>query len=227
MSYAVLMVHVGAGRIDARRIRLAVDLADRFHARLIGIAGRLYLPPFLAEAPAVGAERNDGERKEMMDVLADMGKKFHAAAKHIEHVEWRGISDDANSIVAREARRIVVAWKDSREARRAVRDALPFLKRAKEATIVTACEHGTETQAIKHIEDVENYLARHKVIVGEKAFLHTEQSIATELLRFAKEEKADLIVAGGYGHSRLGEWALGGVTRELLSKSALCCLFSH
>src|SRR6516165_7896863 len=260
MSYAVLMVHVGAGRIDARRIRLAVDLADRFHARLIGIAGRSYLPPFLAEAPAVGAERNDGERKEMMDVLADMGKKFHAAAKHVEHVEWRGIPADANSIVAREARAadlVIIGRKqdprdlyysldpattilragrpvlfvpdeiDSLEARRAVRDALPFLKRAKEATIVTVCEHGTETQAIKHIEDVENYLARHKVIVGEKAFLHTEQSIATELLRFAKEERADLIVAGGYGHSRLGEWALGGVTRELLSKSALCCLFSH
>ena len=273
MSYAALMVHVGAGRIDGRRIRLAVDLANRFHARLIGIAGRTYLPPFLAEDPAPDAERNDGERREMMDVLADMGKKFHAAAQHIEHVEWRGIPDDANSIVAREARaadlviigrkqdprdlyysldpaitilragrpvlfvpdeidslearRIVVAWKDSREARRAVRDALPFLNRAKEATIVTVCEHGTETQAIKHIEDVENYLARHKVIVGEKAFLHTEQSIATELLRFAKEEKADLIVAGGYGHSRLGEWALGGVTRELLWESPLCCLLSH
>ena len=273
MSYAVLMVHVGAGRIDARRIRLAVDLADRFHARLIGIAGRSYLPPFLAEAPAVGPERNDGEQKEMMDVLAGMGKKFHAAAKHVGHVEWRGIPDDANSIVAREARaadlviigrkqdprdlyysldpaitilragrpllfvpdeidslearRIVVAWKDTREARRAVRDALPFLKGAEEATIVTVCEHGTESQAKKHIDDVENYLARHKVIVGAKAFLHTEQSIATELLRFAKDERADLIVAGGYGHSRLGEWALGGVTRELLSESPLCCLFSH
>jgi len=273
MSYAALMVHVGAGRIDGRRIRLAVDLANRFHARLIGIAGRTYLPPFLAEDPAPDAERNDGERREMMDVLADMGKKFHAAAQHIEHVEWRGIPDDANSIVAREARaadlviigrkqdprdlyysldpaitilragrpvlfvpdeidslearRIVVAWKDTREARRAVRDALPFLKGAKEVTIVTVCEHGTETQAMKHIEDVETYLARHELIVGEKAFLHTEQSTATELLRFVKEERADLIVAGGYGHSRLGEWALGGVTRELLSKSALCCLFSH
>jgi nucleotide-binding universal stress UspA family protein len=273
MSYAALMVHVGAGRIDGRRIRLAVDLADRFHALLIGIAGRSYLPPFLAEDPAVDAERNDGERKEMVDLLADMRKKFHASAKHVNRVEWRGIPDDANSLVPREARaadlliigrkqdardlyysldpgitilragrpvllvpdgidslagrRIVVAWKDAREARRAVRDALPFLKEAKEVMIVTVCEHGTETQAKKRIDDVENYLLRHKVIVRAKAFLHTKQSIATELLRFAEDERADLIVAGGYGHSRLGEWALGGVTRELLSESPFCCLFSH
>jgi nucleotide-binding universal stress UspA family protein len=273
MSYAALMVHVGAGGVDGRRIRLAVDLADRFHALLIGIAGRSYLPPFLAEDPAVDAERNDGERKEMLDLLADMGKKFHSSVKHVKHVEWRGIPDDANSLIPREARaadlviigrkqdardlyysldpgitilragrpvllvpdeidslearHIVVAWKDTREARRAVRDALPFLKKAKEVMIVTVCEHGTETQAKMHIDDVENYLLRHKVIVAAKAFLHTKQSIATELLRFAKDERADLIVTGGYGHSRLGEWALGGVTRELLSESPFCCLFSH
>jgi len=273
MSYAALMVHVGGGRIDARRIRLAVDLAARFHALLIGIAGRSYLPPFLAEDRAADAKRNDGERKEMMDVLADMGKTFRASTNQMRNVEWRGIPDDANSIVAREARaadlviigrkqdphdlyysldpgitilragrpvlfvpdeidslearRVVVAWKDTREARRAVRDALPFLQGAREAIIVTVCEHGTESQARTHIDDVEDYLARHKVIVGEKAFLHTEQSIATELLRFAKDERADLIVAGGYGHSRLDEWVLGGVTRELLSESTLCCLFAH
>ena len=272
MSYAALMVHVGAGRIDGRRVRLAVDLAERFRALLIGIAGRSYLPPFLAEHPAVDAEANNGEQ-EMMDLLAEMGKKFRTSTKQVKNVEWRGIPDDANSLVPREARaadlviigrkqdardlyysldpgitilragrpvllvpdeidslearRIVVAWKDTREARRAVRDTLPFLNRAKEVMIVTVCEHGSEAQAKKNIDDVESYLLRHKVIVGAKVFLHTTQSIATELLRVAKDERADLIVAGGYGHSRLGEWALGGVTRELLSESPLCCLFSH
>jgi hypothetical protein len=104
MSYAALMVHVGAGQIDARRIRLAVDLTDRFHALLIGIAGRSYLPPFLAEDRAADVERDDGEWKETMDALADMGKKFRASTKQMRNVEWRGIPDDANSIVAREAR---------------------------------------------------------------------------------------------------------------------------
>ena len=100
MSYAALMVHVGAGRIDGRRVRLAVDLAERFRALLIGIAGRSYLPPFLA----VDAEANNGERKEMMDLLAEMGKKFRTSTKQVKNVEWRGIPDDANSLVPREAR---------------------------------------------------------------------------------------------------------------------------
>jgi nucleotide-binding universal stress UspA family protein len=59
------------------------------------------------------------------------------------------------------------------------------------------------------------------------AYLHTERSVCGEILRFAKDEKADLIVAGGYGRSRLGEWMFGGVTRDLVADSPLCCLFSH
>jgi nucleotide-binding universal stress UspA family protein len=63
--------------------------------------------------------------------------------------------------------------------------------------------------------------------VGAKVFLRAEHSVAGELLRSAKDENSDLIVAGGYGHSRLGEWVFGGVTRDLLVKSQVCCLFSH
>jgi len=125
------------------------------------------------------------------------------------------------------ARRVVVAWKDTRESRRAVQDALPFLRNAEDVMIVEVCEHGTEMQSQKCIEDVAGYLVRHKVVVGAKAFLHTQQPVARELLRFAKDEKADLIVAGGYGHIRLSEWIFGGATRDLLAESPICCLFSH
>ena len=52
-------------------------------------------------------------------------------------------------------------------------------------------------------------------------------AVAAELLHVVAEEKADLIVAGGYGHSRLGEWIFGGVTRELLTASPVCCMLSH
>jgi hypothetical protein len=55
--------------------------------------------------------------------------------------------------------------------------------------VATVCEHGTETQAMKHIGDVENYLARHKVIVGEKAFLHTEQSILPNFCGLPKRKE--------------------------------------
>ena len=125
------------------------------------------------------------------------------------------------------ARRIMLAWKDTRESRRAVSDALPFLKEATEVLIAEVCEPGSETKSLRSVEDVAVHLRRHGVSVGAKAFLRSERSVADELLRFAKDGNADLIVAGAYGHSRLGEWMFGGVTQELLAKSQLCCLFSH
>jgi Universal stress protein family len=57
--------------------------------------------------------------------------------------------------------------------------------------------------------------------------LHQEGSGAAQLIRLAQDEGADLIVAGAYGHSRLGEWMFGGMTRDLLAKSPTCCLMSH
>ena len=126
-----------------------------------------------------------------------------------------------------EASRVVVAWKEAREARRVVRDALPFLQEAKAVMIVEVCEPGTDARAQQQIDDVATYLQRHKVDVEAKAYLHTERTVAQELLRFAGDARADLVVAGGYGHSRLGELILGGVTRSLLADSAVCCMFSH
>ena len=89
------------------------------------------------------------------------------------------------------------------------------------------CEPGTET------EDPEERRGRCRLSAppwgqrGAKAFLCSKRSVADALLGFAKDGNADLIVAGAYGHSRLGEWMFGGVTQELLAKSQLCCLFSH
>jgi nucleotide-binding universal stress UspA family protein len=134
------------------------------------------------------------------------------------------VPDDVDTLPAR---RVVVAWKDGRESRRAVQDALPFLCDASEVMIVEVCEYGRELQGQKSAEDVAGYLRRHKVTMGAMAYLHTDRSVAGEILRFAKEEGADLIVAGGYGRSRLGEWMFGGVTRDLLTGSPMCCLFSH
>jgi nucleotide-binding universal stress UspA family protein len=271
MSYAALMVHFDATPQSAGRLRLAVDLSARFKAPLIGIAGRSYLPPFLADDGAL--DKGDAEQQEMAEILADIGTTFRARAVRIKNVEWRGALDDTNRLVAREARaadlvilgrradqgdlyyafdpgvtilragrpvllvpddvdalearRVVVAWKDSRESRRAVQDALPLLRDASEVMIVEVCEYGMELQGQKSVEDVAGYLRRHKVTVGAMAYLHTEQSVAGEILRFAKDEGADLIVAGGYGRSRLGEWMFGGVTRDLLADSPMCCLFSH
>jgi nucleotide-binding universal stress UspA family protein len=77
-------------------------------------------------------------------------------------------------------------------------------------------ERGPDSDAQKRLDDVGNHLRGHGVAVTAEAFLRPRGTIADELFRFAQDQKADLLVAGAYGHSRLGEWVFGGVTRELL-----------
>jgi nucleotide-binding universal stress UspA family protein len=125
------------------------------------------------------------------------------------------------------ADRVVIGWKDTREARRAVRDSLPLMREASSVAIVEIVESGDEKQAQAHIEDVAAFLARHRVSVTAKTTACVAGSPHAELIRVAQEMNADLIVAGGYGHSRLGEWIFGGVTQGLLASSPVCCLLSH
>jgi nucleotide-binding universal stress UspA family protein len=124
-------------------------------------------------------------------------------------------------------RRVVVAWKDTRECRRAVRDALPLLQEAKEVLIVEFGDNEAEAQVKTSLADVNAYLVRHRVIASEEVWRRSRGPVATELLDLVRQERADLIVAGGYGHTRLGEWIFGGVTHELLARSPVCCLLSH
>ena len=132
-----------------------------------------------------------------------------------------------DTVAPLQLRRVVVAWKDTRECRRAVRDALPFLQQAKEILLVGIGEGEPESSAKRILSDVASYLLRHQVAAAHEIWRQARGPIATDLLRLVQDEKADLIVAGGYGHSRLGEWIFGGVTHELLASSPVCCMLSH
>jgi len=121
----------------------------------------------------------------------------------------------------------VIGWNDRREARRVVQDALPFLQEAERVTIAEICARGEEDAAQQRMGDVAGYLARHRIDGGRRVILHRHGSSAAALIALAQEEGADLLVTGAYGHSRLGEWIFGGVTRDLLATSAICCLMSH
>jgi nucleotide-binding universal stress UspA family protein len=125
------------------------------------------------------------------------------------------------------AERVVIGWKDTREARRAVRDSLPLLRKATKVTIVEIAEPRDRDQSRLGINDVAQYLTRHQVKSVNPATSNAIGSVAGGLVRVAREQKADLIVAGGYGHNRLGEWLFGGVTEELFQASPMCCLLSH
>lgn len=121
--------------------------------------------------------------------------------------------------------RPLIAWKDTREARRAVRDAVPLLQQAKEVAIAVVHSSPSE-RTDAQIADLVRYLARHKVSVTQQ-IANVSNDEGTILLQLAEEHRVDLIVAGAYGRTRLGEWIFGGVTRDLLLSSRICCLFSN
>jgi nucleotide-binding universal stress UspA family protein len=131
-----------------------------------------------------------------------------------------------DGVDALRAEHIVIGWKDTREARRAVRDAVPLLQQAMRLTIVEACGPHEERAASTRLEDVARYLTHHRVEASVRV-LQEKTPAAEQLIEIARGEGADLLVSGAYGHSRLGEWIFGGMTRELLARSPICCLMSH
>jgi nucleotide-binding universal stress UspA family protein len=122
--------------------------------------------------------------------------------------------------------RVLVAWKDTREARRAIHDALPFLKLADEVSIVVAKTPGAE-DADAQIADVAKYLDRHDVRVAQQIATVASEDEEVLLLDLARQHRVNLIVAGAYGRTRLSEWIFGGVTRHLLLNSPVPCLLSN
>jgi nucleotide-binding universal stress UspA family protein len=123
-------------------------------------------------------------------------------------------------------RSVLVAWKDTREARRATEDALPILKLADRVTVVEVAAKDDLDDARERTEDVVAWLSGHGISVVGRAVPSIDDE-STEIKNIAKELDAGLLVAGAYGHSRLRESVLGGVTRDLLMHPARCSLISH
>lgn len=273
MSYEALMVHLDAETDSESRVQVALSLAHRFQAALIGVAGLALRPRFVAGGIAVYSEPAPDELQRMNARLSDLGRRFLGKGQHIQHIEWRCALESSFELVTREARaadliilgprrsagqphdlidpgavllrtgrpilvvpdavpplslhRVVVAWKDTRECRRAVYDAIPLLQHAREVLLLEVGEDDEKDDAKKVLADVTRYLVRHKVLVGGEIWRRARAPAAAEILKIVRDEQADLVVAGGYGHSRLGEWIFGGVTHELLAQSPVCCLLSH
>ena len=114
------------------------------------------------------------------------------------------------------ARNIAIAWKDTREARRALADSLPLLKVAETVTVVTAATE-VDQWVRESLTDVMAFLGAHGVEARPELVEAPDEHIA--LFEALDKCGADLIVSGAYGHSRLREWAFGGVTRSLLDET--------
>lgn len=122
--------------------------------------------------------------------------------------------------------RILIAWDGGREAARAVTDALPLLERAKTVTVLVINpakgNHGAEPGA-----DIALYLARHGITVQAGHIVVEGISVADTLLSRLADKNVDLLVMGAYGHSRLRELVLGGVTRQIFQQMTVPVLMSH
>jgi nucleotide-binding universal stress UspA family protein len=125
-------------------------------------------------------------------------------------------------------KRALIAWNGSREAARAVNDALPLLAGAEQVTVLSINPaRGIGGEGNLPAADMALHLARHGV-KAEASYTHSEDvSVGDIILSRAADLGADLIVMGGYGHSRAREFVLGGATRTLLHHMTVPVLLSH
>jgi nucleotide-binding universal stress UspA family protein len=131
--------------------------------------------------------------------------------------QWQGTSFGAN---------ILVGWNESKQASRAIANAMPLLQRADKVDVLTVEYQGNHSDNASKVSD---YLNRRNVansfhiVEADEDYDYVEKI----LLKTAKEHESDLLVVGGYGHSRIRELFLGGTTRYLTRHSEIPVLFSN
>jgi nucleotide-binding universal stress UspA family protein len=125
-------------------------------------------------------------------------------------------------------RRVVIAWDASREASRAVHDALPLLRLAEDVVVLVVDPKSLGARIGRQPgSGVAAHLAQHAVKVRVKRVESDRRGMGEFILAQADEEAADLLVMGGYGHSRLREMLVGGVTRHMLEHATVPVLLAH
>jgi nucleotide-binding universal stress UspA family protein len=273
MSFKNILVYQPLEDAKDSTLSIAIDLAQRSNAKLIGVAASAVNPTAYATG-AFASAIIDRLRPLTEKGLKESAGRFLAATKgKVDEVEWRQALAKPTDFVAQQARaadlvvtaatrrtyfdplteldpgllvlqagrpvllvppeaqalkatHIVIAWKDTREARRAVLDALPLLQGATDVTVAEIVEPSQRNVAAGAGEDVVAWLGRHDVCATAHSVISDYDSYgAFEGLLL--QNAADLIVAGAYGHNRFQEWIFGGVTHDLMMKSRHCCLFSN
>ncbi|MBZ0217644.1 MAG: universal stress protein [Fimbriimonadaceae bacterium] len=280
MTYRTILVHLGAPRHVAGTLGLAIELAKRNEAHLVGLhvtpVAQLY-GGFEAQIPA--------------DIIAMQDERFQEIAGEIEKTftkmtgkegisaEWRctkpkgkALSEEivdharrADLVIATQedpeeeslaelgvaeqlmlgagrpvlvvpytgsyssvGENIMIAWNASREAARATFDAMPFLKQAKRVEVLWANPAAANPDDMSIAgSEIAKSLSRHGIRVEAAHSINKQISIGDELLSRLADHSIDLLVMGGYGHSRFREYVLGGATRHILQHMTVPVLMSH
>jgi len=238
------MAEVGTGAIAGRSGMLEAVAAlrenalaapsrveERFSARLdaAGIAGEWRLVESVV-APTVALHARYADLVILGQVNPD-AKPPGTAAELVEHVLLAaGRPVLAIPYIAKPVplgRNVLVGWNGSREAARALNDAIPIIAGAQAVTVLAINpRHGIQGDGDVPAADIALHLARHG-LRAEADHMVTDIPEGAALLDYAADHGCDLIVIGGYGHSRLREFALGGVTRTLLQSMTVPILMSH
>lgn len=275
MNYKTVMVGLALDRPNDASLRVAGDLAERFGARIIGVAASDLRPPMYFAEGAAAQKLLDDEAAAVERRLSELEAEFRAAVeKRAAKVEWRSAralpvpyilqqaraadllvvgartevlvdpcsAPDPSDLLMQlgrplivvppaaewlDLRSVLVAWKDVREARRAVLDALPILAAAKEVTITEIPEQdGRRADALAHVADVAGWLQAHGIAANTVVPEQAGGAIG-QIDNIAGHTGAGVVIAGAYGHSRLREWVLGGVTRHLATESRRCAFLSR
>jgi nucleotide-binding universal stress UspA family protein len=122
--------------------------------------------------------------------------------------------------------RVLLCWDGSRHAARAFGDAMPLLTRSKHIDVITIAATNDNKGEISGA-DIAHYLARHQLTVDLNNIVAPDSDVPSTILSHAADISADLIVMGGYGHSRLRELILGGTTRGVLASMTVPTMMSH
>lgn len=131
-----------------------------------------------------------------------------------------------DGVTALNLRHVFVGWKDTREARRAIADALPLLAIAQDVRVLEVAPEHERKRAQNRVEDVAAWLSKHRI--GARPLTDTPTGSETGYLHARLlSDLCDLLVAGAYGHNRMREWVFGGVTQNVLLDADFCVLLSH
>jgi nucleotide-binding universal stress UspA family protein len=208
---------VAAAESTFRKAVAATDLAGaEFRTAAADASGAVSLHARYADLVILG--QRDPEAASAVDT-GFVEKVLFAAGRPVLTVPCVGTFDALG-------KRVLVAWNASREAARAVTDAIPLLRRADAVELITVNPevgaHGDIPGA-----DIALYLARHGVRVEVKIERAVDIDVGNMLLSRAADLGIDLIVMGAYGHSRVREYVMGGATRTLLDTMTVPVLMSH
>lgn len=217
---------------DFEQLEASIKAAEKeFRDALRGQASNVEWRSTVTVAPLADYIAHEARSADLIITTAPSDASFLESEHHVNAGDLVMLAGRPVLVVPAETTtpkldRVLVGWKETREARRAIVDALPILKAATHVIVAEIADQDEMDEARMHLGQVVTWLQRHGVVAAASA-VASKGDDANQLNAIAAQNSIDVVVAGAYGHSRVREWALGGVTRDLLLRGERYALISH